>query len=314
MPLSTINLQWLDHNGQRAYPFSELANRVDESGSFTIPNSLLLSVYLPIAAGVQVDFDKFFLRSLDVFAVGMSLELHYSLGNRSVRAALASIPFARHSPFKSYALSGVDDFANSQGRIVVGRLTDLTALPAGSFRFSLQNSSLVSDCIRPSLRGVTSITVVNGVESSGPLYGDIILKAGASSRLTVSSVSGSNTIRYDAINGEGLNNSCDCADNEVLPCIKTINTVRPNPSGDFFLQGNECIEISNIANGLLLEDLCSTPCCGPEELDKLVPDLNKLSVSVDRLERLAAQLESQMQSLTTNILASRIGSSSPCSG
>ena len=42
MPLSTWNLEWLNHNSQRNYPIADDATGYDETGTFKIPEDFIV--------------------------------------------------------------------------------------------------------------------------------------------------------------------------------------------------------------------------------------------------------------------------------
>lgn len=308
MPASTWNLQFLDHNSQRAYPLYEGASRTDESGSFTIPDSLILALYLPVHAGLDVQPDKFFIRSVSIFSIGLNISIGYDDGTASPPiVASAVIPFSTHTENKSYALAGSGDFDDCVGKIVIGATDDLSSLPPGQYLFTPAAGQLDTDCIRPVLRGVSAVVLVNGSERSARLVGDLELVAGTNMRLTPSTVNGVSQIRLDAIDGEGLNDECVCEGDVSAPCIKTINGIAPTPAGDFTLLGSNCINVDNTTNGLKFVDTCSDPCCGCQELEAVTRDLERFGEAATTLTNFLNRLEGQVTTMSLTVLGSRLG-------
>lgn len=307
MPLSTFNLPWLNHNSQRAYPLFEGASHTDISDSFTVPDSMILALYFPVHAGLDVEPDKFFLRSVGIFATGLSISIGYDDGSVTPPiVATTVIAFSTHTENDSYALPGVNDFDDSVGKIVIGDISDLRALPPGQYLFTPAAGMLDTDVIRPIIRGVSAIVLVNNGERSVPLTGDIEIVAGNRVRLTPSTIGGVNYVRIDAIDGEGLNDACVCEGETDAPCIKTVNGVGPDINGNLDVLGNSCLEIGAISNGIKLNDICSDPCCGCEELERVTRDQERLSDATTTLTNFVTRLEGQVTTMSMNVLGSRL--------
>lgn len=308
MPIGNWNLQFLNHNANRAYPLYEGASRLDTSGSFKIPDSLILALYIPVHAGLDVEPDRFFLRTLTVFAVGLNVTIGYDDGTADPPAvATAVVPFSAHREYQSYALPGAGDFDDTLGKIVVGDTSDLSTLPPGQYQFTPAAGRLDTDCVRPVLRGVSSVVLVNGQERSARLTGDLELTAGTNVRLTLVTVGGRQQIRFDAVEGEGLNNPCVCEGDATAPPIRTINGIPPTPAGDFTLLGNECLSVTGIDNGLKLADECSDPCCGCAELEAVTRDMERFGEAAATLTNFVTRLEGQVTTMQTTVLGSRLG-------
>lgn len=309
MPLGNWNLQWLNHNSQRAYPLTDRASKLDITGAVKIPDSFLLGLYFPVHAGENVQPDKFFLRTLLISPTGYNIAIAYDNGeDEPILVASVNIARSTHTENRTYALPGVDDFADSVGQVVIGRVDDIDALPPGLYKFSAEAGELEPDAIRPMIRGITSITLVNGADRSEKLYGDIELVAGNNMRLTPVIVEGEDPqIIFSAISGEGLNEDCVCEDDEVGPCIRTINGISPLPNGDFRMIGDECLLLAPITNGLQLVDDCSQPCCGCADLDALNGRVDALGNQILTLNNFVGRLQTEVTQMAQVVLASRLG-------
>lgn len=302
------NVQWLNQNAQRSYPLADWATKRDTSGSITIPNSLIVALYFPVHAGLNVEAHRFFIKSLAVYPTGFTVGIGYNDGTTSPPlVAAVSIPRSTHTENRSYALPGSDDFDDSIGKIAIGNLDDADQLPPGQYDFDYAGGALDSDAIRPMIRGVSSLTVVRGMERSPRLYGDIELVAGTNMRITAAGVyGGSPQITFSAIQGEGLNQECVCDEEQTGPPVRTINGVPPTPDGNFRFVGDDCVGIDPISNGLQLNDLCSKPCCGCEELQALVGQINRFADGVVTLQNFANALGAEVTQFHQVVLGSRL--------
>ncbi len=312
MPLSTVNLPWLNHNSQRAYPLSESVTREDQSGDFTLPDDLILALYFPIHAGLSVSVEKFYLQSVAVFPTGLSVSLGYDDNSEAPpTVATALVPLATHAEYKSYRLVGEGDFEDCVGKVVIGAPDAVRALPGGLYVFDPAAAYLDTDCIRPSARGLSSLSIRSGGETSRRYYGDVELVAGTNFRLTVSTVDGVQKVRLDAISGEGLNQECDCAGATPTSVIRTINNIPPKANGDFTLGASNCTEVTSVTGGVKFRNTCSQPCCGCPELEVLTSRMEKFGAGAVTLQNFANRLESQSAIFNSVVLGSKLGDA-PC--
>jgi hypothetical protein len=300
------NIEWLDSNAQRAYPLSEDATRTDVTGAFQLPDDFLVSLYLSVGSALEVDPTKFYLQSISAFATGYNIGIGYDDGTAAPPVvATAVIPSATHAEDDSYVLAGTGDFVDAIGRVTIGLLTSVGIQPAGRYLFDLAGGRLEPECIRPMIRDVTSITVVNGTERSPRLYGDIELVSGDNMQISVVAIGAVNQVRFDAISGAGLIENCAC-EADVGPPIRTINHVPPGPDGNFTLLGNACLELGPIANGLKLSDVCADPCCGCPELERLTRELDQFGAAAATLRNFVDRLRTQVDTMESNLLGSRL--------
>jgi len=300
---------WLNANAVRSYPFCDDATQTDTTGAFSLPKSLIVELRLSVHAGLEVDPSRFHLKSLGVFGAGVSLVVGYDNGATSVPVASAMIPrdsvTARNLPFR---LSGLGDFYDAVGHVVIGRLDDLDQQPAGQWEFSLAGARLEQDAIVPNIRGVTSISVRNGLETSGPFYGDIVFQAGKNMRITANVAGGLATLVFDAVRGEGLNEEPQCPHAAAGTAIKTINGIPPSPDGNFtLLSQSECLDLQPITAGLKLADKCSEPCCGCKELEIVTQAMMQFGDQATTLENFLVSLEARVTQMDQVVLGSRLG-------
>lgn len=309
MPLATWNLQFLNHNSQRAYPLAADSTRTDVTGAFVLPDDFLVGMYLPIHAGLNVRPGRFFLRKLNAYPQGYGLTVGYQADDGTVTDVASALIAQTELRNQIYTLGGLNEFRDTRGWVVIGDQANISQQPAGAFRFEITGARLEADVIRPIIRGIQSLRVRNGSSTSPRIYGHVTLVAGNNVRLTYSPASGDDpaTIRFDAISGEGLNELCACEDTATGEPIRTINGISPNSSGDFTLQGTDCLELAAATNGLVIKNTCSKPCCGCTELEEVTSALTSLGNEATTVSTLVNNISLRLDQMLGTILASKFG-------
>ena len=317
MPAPIWNTPWLAQNAQRPYPFTDWATKRDATGTVELPNDFLVALQFPVHAGLDVEPQNFFLSQLTLVPGGYTLLFSYYDGSASPPlAAAVSIPSAGHQENRTYALPGVDDFADCVGQVTLGRLTAIDRLPPGDYRFGYNDTALEVDAIRPQIQGVAGLVCVNGTERSPLLFGDIELLAGENIRIAVNLFDDAPPqVIIHAIRGEGLNEDCVCEAHPEAPCVRRINGVPATVAGDMLFLTDDCLRATATANGLQLEDLCSRPCCGCEELQPLIRQIDRFADGVATMQAFNNRLQSEVTNMASVVLGSRIqdvGCVEPC--
>lgn len=308
MPEKIWNVEWLNANSQRRYPLTAESSGVAESGTFELPTDFIVGLDIPINSGLNVDAARFFVKHVGAYATGYGITVGYqpAVGD-AVNVGTALVGRDTHTRNDTYALGGVGDYVDTVGKITIGNLDNIGEQPDGFFTFAIDTARIEPDCVRPIIRGVTSLSVVSGIEQSAKLYGDIELVADDNIQLVPVIVSGEDpVIRISAIKGEGLIEECDCDDAEDSPPIRRINGIPPTSGGDFTLLGNSCLQIEAIDNGLKLLDSCSEPCCGCEELEAVTRDLEAFGSKATTLENFLVRLESSVTQMDMVVLGSKL--------
>lgn len=305
MPVGLWNLEWLSHNAQRAYPVSADATGYDLSASFKLPSTFIVDMQLPISLAMNVNTAKFFIRYITNFAVGYSVVIGYDADEGPISVASALIPKSSHEPYTSYALGGIDDFDDSRGFIVIGDLADMDAQPGGDFEFDIDGTRLELEVIRPQIRGVASIRVVNGASKSARFYNDVELVAGTNCRLTtILEEDVDPQIRVDFIDGEGSVSPCLCDDADVAPPIRRINGIG---GPDLTISVGSGLTLTTVNNGLKIEDLAAQPCCDCTQMEPIIADQKALGDRQRTLEAKIGELASIVVTTRDVILGSRLG-------
>jgi hypothetical protein len=310
MPLALTNTEWLNTNSLRSYPIAEWASRRDTGDEITFPNDVILSLYLSVHSGLAVEVENFYLSRIIVDADGFSLWVSYDDGSGPMEAASTAISFDGHEEFTTYSLRGLNDFFDMQGRITFGTTDAIKAIPAGVFEFTQENGRLDPDCVRPQIRGVSSVTVVNGNERSQPLFGIIEMVAGTNTSLQVIGAGGFfPQIIINAIKGEGLNKECVCTDidHPDAPCVKSVGGVTADDDGNIgFISTDGIGIVPQGANALRFDNLFSRPCCKCPTLESLNRLIEQLVAGATVTNTFVTRLDATVQRLSLTVMGSRL--------
>jgi hypothetical protein len=299
MPREIWNAEWPNVNAQRKYPFAQDATLT--VGDFVLPNDLVVDLVLPVNVSAAPDPTLFHLKQLGVFSSGIVLSFAY---NDSVFSTI-NIVTSGFTPYSTYAVQGSGVFFDSKGWVTIGQVSEVLKYP-GAYTFSLQAGRLLPSVIRPRLRTISSLSIVNGSDVGPALTGDIALVAGRNFRFRVDLSGAKPQIILDAISGAGTVTPCTCSQlDESAPCIRTINGLYPTDNGNFNIIGSECVLITPGTSEVKLEDVCSTPCCDCRELSVLTTTLASLQNQLQTMEMTAERLDQELQNTQGNILASK---------
>lgn len=299
MPLEIWNVEWPNVNSQRAFPLMEGQSLQD--GEFTLPNDLLVDLTLSvnISQTPVIDLSKFHLAQVGIFSSGVVLSFAY---DGSVFATV-NIPIISFAEYSSYVIQGIAPFFDSYGWVTIGKIATALKTP-GAWNFTADTARLAPTTLRPSLRAFSSINVVNNTDRSPPLQGDVLFEAGRNFRFRVNPAT--NTVYFDAIDGSEFNEECDCNNLDLAaPPIRTVNGVAPNDAGELSLRGTSCVSIVPSVNALVIEDLCSEPCCDCRELEVVMTTLDSMLGQLQTLEMVAERLDNVIQNVQGTILASK---------
>jgi len=301
------NIEWLNRNANIAYPLAADCDERDTSGEFHIPREFIVGLGLSIHAGHTVDPANYHISSILVSAVGATIVVGYTVSGTLTPVATCAIPFGGFERNGAYGFSGMGEFTDTTGYVVIGDITALQQQPAGAWTFGLDNARLEVQCIHPMIRGVSSIRVRNGTDVSPRITGDITLRAGTNVRITPIIASGHDPVFvFDAINGAGLNNDCVCRNTNQQP-IYTINSVAPNNAGELSILGSSCMNISGATHGLVFHNTCAEPCCGWEQGDVLTTTLDTLRQQLATLDTFVTTLQSRTVEFEHTVMGSKLG-------
>jgi hypothetical protein len=234
-----------------------------------------------------------------------------------------TVDVTTHAPNTTYDMLGQGAFQDARGRIAIGDLTDLEdALGPGSYTFDSAATLLEARTVRPDLRGVRQIQVVDGAGNlSEPIQDIVQLLAGTNIRLTyipatyvvvpdpesgvpINVLDTPAGIRIDAISGENLNEDCPCEDAFPVPDpIRTILGVAPDDNGNIdIVAGTPCLTINTSSGQLEIQDDCTEDCCGCVELEALLDGIAALEATTNSLERRQNSLGDSYSLFKNNVI------------
>lgn len=303
---STTQVEWLNENSLRAYPFAENSTRIPNDpyaagtllpAEYALPNFLLVDAILvvPYSSGTPSLYVSSVSLAGGVVTVVLSSD---SSGSTEIAGSVAVSTSAGRNVQARFSGSG--SFDGATGAVVFGDLERFgRTYPDGIFSFSPSQTRLESRCVRPSAACVSGIRVSDqaGSWSTVPLRGEVALVAGSNIRLSyMPSVNG---IRIDADSNSDYNEKCDCDGSE-----STVRTINGISLSDVTIEGGDCVSVETSMGRIVISDNCSKPCCGCEELNFVNMKANELVTSVSRLSSFVGLLESRLDDFKTNFLDS----------
>ena len=302
MSLGLWNLQWLNHNSQRSYPLADWASKeCSLDTNIRIPDDFILAINFAVSCALTVNIDSFYIKSLTITSNGVSICLGYNGIDDIV--AVTHLAKTEDDEIITAALTGLNSFDDTVGYIAINANSSIFSLTPGYYTFEYTATAIEPDCIRPMLRGVSSIRVQTSGSYSERLYGDIVLVAGNNINIEiVSKTEYGSTIRISAVNDVNYETSCGDIDNTDLRYISTINGTSPNNNGDIAITGTNCMSVTSTANSVVLKDTCAEPCCGCAELNELESQINRLVDGSATLETFLQQLIGSVTSIESQIV------------
>jgi hypothetical protein len=314
MPENALwNVEWPNVNASRKYPLAQNATMQDVSVDFVLPNDLIVDFILPVHASLDPDIDPtlFHVAQIGVFSAGVVI----SFGYDGEVFATVNVPSNGFSKYSTYVVTGTGQFLDSRGWVTIGGIED-TLRSAGAWSFNVAGGRIHPMCIRPDLRAVTSIVVIDSAGESRPVVGDIAFMAGSNFQFRVEKKEDypdefpprlRDRIIFDAVDNSDLDDSCECNNiDETAPCVRTINGLPGDITGNIQLQpGSSCLEITGSGHTITIADKCSEPCCDCRELDVVIQAIETVTSQVFEIENAVAQLDREVSATRINLLASK---------
>jgi hypothetical protein len=287
------NLSWNQFNQARKFPLLFGCHATSRDGHFTIPDDLLIGLYLSYGLGRGItDPGGFYIGEVTWWRSGLSLSVYYKPvdGGDGIKVAETTIEEPING--RTAALLGFNNRL-FYGTVIFGQTAGLGEQAAGEWFFDPDAAPLDPFCIRPTVREISALYVQNGGKMTGPFYGDITLSAGQGIGLAVKSADSLLHCLDDPPSDGGTEVIISAeVDSDDGGSIKTINSVMPDASGNITLIGRSCLTITAQAEKatLVLDDTCAEPCCTCKELEPI-------RAKMDLLIRSIADLESHTQTL-----------------
>jgi hypothetical protein len=303
---STTQVEWLNENSLRAYPFAENSTRIpnDPSGglmpeAYALPNYLLVDAILTMP--YSDDMPDLFISSVTLAGGVLTMVVSAYIRSSGDERIVGSVSVSVDSPVNTVAkFAGSGEYDGAFGALVFGDLRRFESMfPDGIFAFDRSQTMLETRCARPSARCVSGLfaTDAGSAYSTRTLYGNVALIAGTNVKLTyIESVNG---IQIDVSPNEGYSDKCSCdgSDSEV----KSINGISVS---NVTIAGGDCISVSTSGGRVTIEDTCAKPCCGCEELNFVNMKANELVTASGRLSSFLSDLSSRLDDFKTNFLDS----------
>jgi len=278
------NLNWTHFNQARRFPLLFDCNPVSTDGHFTLPDDLIVSLYLSCnIGGVYSDPGLFYIGGFTYYRTGFVLSIHYS----DLLVAEVMVDISSGTMPRVVQLTGLDPMILS-GMVVLGGTEGLLQQPVGEWTFKKEATTLDPFCVRYVAKELSEVYVQN---SSGAIFGPfrnkITLVAGENIELTPKSEDW-NCLDTD-ITGTSITIAAKVPVEESA-CIRMINGVSPDAAGNIQFVSEGCLEIRpEGAHTLVFDDTCAEPCCTCTEL---VPIEDKIKEITGTLGQLTARIES----------------------
>lgn len=304
MAIGTTQVEWLNKNAGRTYPFEEGAGLapIGTNGeplyACSLPKSIIVDLSLTIPDPGVV---RLYMGTLTYAGDLLSCAFFREDTREKVSTVTVDIPLHYgRGLYNAYPLTGLGSLRDARGVIVIGDLKALSdRLPEGTYTYTPDQTRLEATVARPNLQGVRSIALRSGVRDSQLIQGAIRLIAGANIRLTYDN--SNNGIRIDAQpNYDYVEYTDVCSCPLPFPGVRTINGI---PTDNVILEGDGCITVTHeTGNRIKIADTCSEPCCGCDELAYLAEITKTLEVSITNLEEFSKLLQTKVDTFITNYM------------
>ncbi len=298
-----LQAEWLDQNSLRNYPFLENSQRRPSvagtvMADLALPNYLITDFVITIPADLPST-----LYLMKVAKIGDAITFVIGCSEKTVASIF--INSEKHRTNTAYAFNGVDDYSAAKGCIVVGDLDRFkTYMPDGVYNFDYEETRFEYRCIRPSLQGVSSLSVYDRTtgHTSKKLTGDVRLVAGDNVILTYNNKL--NAIVINADSNSEYNDECDCGNSSK---ILTINGISAQ---DITIVGDDCVSVTRTGHTLKISDKCSKQCCGCAELDFINEKISQLSTAINKLDNYTTVMSTRLTELQASYVQTYSGKTS----
>lgn len=289
--------EWCDENQHRQFPLTDDSDGRDNTGSFTLPQTLLCDLFFCIPPGA--DNTKFFIDLIVVRRYSVDIYFSYEKPDTSVIriGSVTGIPYnaGRNSVYylstEQQALTADQPFELMTGAVVIGSMAAVLEHP-GAWSFERAAATIISTRLSEGLAVLHSIGVGNSI-----FTGNIRLKEGANItiRPTYDALTGITTLTIAADVGSiediSIPLTSDAAIIQALTQaygrpIETINGIQGDSSGNFRLIEADCTDITDSAGdfGVIIDNPCALPCCDKSHLENIYQDISELNLRYARME------------------------------
>lgn len=273
---------------------------------FTIPNDLLVGIYLTVPIDLQINPMSCFISKIVYTPTILTLTISGTVAGgvaELMRADISLVSAQQQINAHEAAVAffvGVGLYTDLRGRVLLNRLDNLKLQPVGSYSFDTAGAGIEVDCVRPQIRHVSAVEVETNPGQFTRLTGPIRLRSGQNARFRVESENNVPVIYLDAVNAADLNDQLQCEEG-TSPPIRRINGIGGNSQREVLIDGSRCFEITALENALQMKNPCSEPCAGcaeTEALEQIVtPVVTQLPALTAFIARLQASVDQQSQAI-----------------
>jgi hypothetical protein len=317
MPQSIVFPEWLNSNSVRNYPIAENCSREDISNSFIIPNELFVSAQINHPRSYSDGF--FYICRLIISVPIIRVYIGYKNQQTGVEQEVGNfeVDNKNFSKYSYFSFTGNIEHPSIIGSFAIGDIKQAIDKGLGEFIFDGDATKLEVNCRFVSIPSLEYIQIYNENDTLLHTSSSVLkFKAGQNIRLTYDPLVDQETgtvdqygcIKIDAVLDENIiqePEACESIESFVQPCIKTINGVRPDREGNFWIEESECIGIDEFQenHSIKITDLCSESCCGCVDLEVLTNGLEQLKQQEERLRDLVLTTQGTQSELLANLIA-----------
>jgi len=293
------NLSWFQFNQSRKFPLLHDCTGRSRDGHFTIPDDLLVGLYLSYSVGTGYgDPGGFYIGRIVYFESGLTIAIHYQEQGTSTNLLVAETTLDFASIQRTVSLLGYGG-GFLYGTLVFGETHGLASQPVGVWEFDRAAAVIDPFCLRPTAQELSALYVQNQGKTVGPFYGNVTLSAGPRIHLTVRSAGNLLRCLEPPLSGTGTEVVIDSQEDDTMgtngSCIHTLGGVPPDEYGNITILGRSCLNITTQPDQstIFLDDTCAEPCCSCKELAPVQEKIEELTRSVMSLESHLATLSLQ---------------------
>lgn len=284
--MKVLNIDWLEENSNRKYPFYDFSTLKDQSNTFTIPNDFLVDLTFIHLYDSDINLTQFYLKEIIHSSSILILNFYYG-SNFFINFRIDK---SQHTKNKTYT-NIKDGFYQV---ITIQTLDTINKQPYGKFTFDLEATRLLPHCIKVFLSCVRKINIIKAGVVQHEYYGSVSLEAGANIQLARTG----NKIEISAISDAELNLIDECMEQLASsPPIRTINGITPDEYGNINLVGLDGISIDTEGNNIKIKDEFCKPCCGDEEIKIILEKLKDFASKAITFENFLNNMQQKLLEL-----------------
>ena len=298
------NLSWTHYNKARRFPLMFDSTAVSKDGLFTIPDDLIVSLYLSCnVSGTHDDPGLFYIGELTYYHTGFVLEIYYGMGDAGQKVAETTVDLSSGTMPKVVQLLGLNPMILS-GLIVLGDIERLSRQPVGEWSFDPSATMLDPFCVRYVAKELSELYVQSQGQLMGPFHGTVTFEEGENITLGIRTNEDLNCL-YPTISGSMTEVVIHANNPEAHSSrFRSINGVFPDETGNITFKGMNCLDIRpEGVHTLVFDDKCAQPCCSCTELVPIEEKIKEITSSMQQLVSRMGLLETQYEFMRSSLSA-----------